>query len=62
VAGRTARPRAAEDANLGKALGDARKIVVSNQNLQFTSRNPEQLKPAACRRQDPACGPKRVPF
>jgi dihydrofolate reductase len=29
-----------EDAAMGKALGDARKIVVSNQNLQFT----EQLK------------------
>ena len=33
-----------EDAPMGKALGDARKIVVSNQNLQFTWRNSEQLK------------------
>jgi dihydrofolate reductase len=33
-----------EDAVMGKALGDARKIVVSNQNLQFTWRNSEQLK------------------
>jgi dihydrofolate reductase len=33
-----------EDAGMGKALGDARKIVVSNQNLQFTWRNSEQLK------------------
>jgi dihydrofolate reductase len=33
-----------EDADMGKALGDARKIVVSNQNLQFTWRNSEQLK------------------
>jgi dihydrofolate reductase len=33
-----------EDAAMGKALGDARKIVVSNQNLQFTWRNSEQLK------------------
>jgi dihydrofolate reductase len=32
-----------EDAAMGKALGDARKIVVSNQNLQFTWRNSEQL-------------------
>jgi dihydrofolate reductase len=32
------------DAAMGKALGDARKIVVSNQNLQFTWRNSEQLK------------------
>ena len=29
---------------MGKALGDARKIVVSNQNLQFTWRNAEQLQ------------------
>jgi hypothetical protein len=29
---------------MGTALGDARKIVVSNQNLQFTWRNSEQLK------------------
>ena len=29
---------------MGKALGDARKIVVSNQNLQFTWRNSEQLR------------------
>jgi dihydrofolate reductase len=34
----------AEDANMGKALGDARKIVASNQDLQFTWRNSEQLK------------------
>ena len=33
-----------EDAAMGKALGDARKVVVSNQNLQFTWRNSEQLK------------------
>jgi dihydrofolate reductase len=32
-----------EDADFAKALGDARKIVVSNQNLQFTWRNSEQL-------------------
>ena len=32
-----------EDAGMAKALGDARKIVVSNQNLQFTWRNSEQL-------------------
>jgi hypothetical protein len=29
---------------MGTAPGDARKIVVSNQNLQFTWRNSEQLK------------------
>ena len=33
-----------EDAAMGKALGDARKIVVSNQQLEFTWRNSEQLK------------------
>src|SRR6266567_2588643 len=33
-----------QDAAMGKALGDARKIVVSNQNLQFTWRNSEQLQ------------------
>jgi dihydrofolate reductase len=33
-----------EDADFGKRIGDARKIVVSNQNLQFTWRNSEQLK------------------
>jgi dihydrofolate reductase len=33
-----------EDAGFAKALGDARKIVVSNQQLQFTWRNSEQLK------------------
>jgi len=33
-----------EDAAMGKALGDARKIVVSNQDLQFTWRNTEQLQ------------------
>src|SRR2546430_12118930 len=33
-----------EDAGMAKALGDARKIVVSNQNLQFAWRNSEQLK------------------
>ena len=32
-----------EDAAMGKALGDARKVVVSNQNLQFTWRNSELL-------------------
>jgi dihydrofolate reductase len=34
----------AEDAGLAKMLGDARKIVVSDQQLQFTWRNSEQLK------------------
>ena len=33
-----------EDAGMAKALGDARKIVVSNQDLQFTWRNSELLK------------------
>jgi dihydrofolate reductase len=33
-----------EDAELGKRLGDARKIVVSNQKLEFTWRNSEQLE------------------
>jgi dihydrofolate reductase len=33
-----------EDAGLAKALGDARKIVVSNQQLEFTWRNSEQLE------------------
>jgi dihydrofolate reductase len=33
-----------EDAGLAKALGDARKIVVSNQKLAFTWRNSEQLE------------------
>ena len=33
-----------EDAAFAKALGDARKIVVSNQDLEFTWRNSEQLK------------------
>ncbi len=33
-----------EDADFAKVLGDARKIVVSNQDLQFTWRNSEQLK------------------
>jgi dihydrofolate reductase len=33
-----------EDAAFAKALGDARKIVVSNQQLEFTWRNSEQLK------------------
>ena len=33
-----------EDADLAKALGDARKIVVSNQQLEFTWRNSEQLE------------------
>src|SRR5215218_2962920 len=33
-----------EDAHFAKVLGDARKIVVSNQNLEFTWRNSEQLK------------------
>jgi dihydrofolate reductase len=32
-----------EDAGMAKALGDARKIVVSNQQLQFAWRNSEQL-------------------
>jgi dihydrofolate reductase len=33
-----------EDADFAKRLGDARKIVVSNQQLDFTWRNTEQLK------------------
>ena len=33
-----------EDAPFAKALGDARKIVVSNQRLDFTWRNSEQLQ------------------
>jgi dihydrofolate reductase len=33
-----------EDAGLAKALGDARKIVVSNRQLTFTWRNSEQLE------------------
>jgi dihydrofolate reductase len=33
-----------EDAGLAKALGDARKIVVSSQRLEFTWRNSEQLE------------------
>jgi dihydrofolate reductase len=33
-----------EDAGFAKKLGDARKIVVSNQQLKFTWRNSEQLK------------------
>ncbi|TQF74307.1 dihydrofolate reductase [Rhodococcus spelaei] len=33
-----------EDADMAKALGDARKIVVSRQELEFTWRNSEQLQ------------------
>jgi dihydrofolate reductase len=33
-----------QDAAMAKALGDARKIVVSNQDLRFTWRNSEQLR------------------
>jgi dihydrofolate reductase len=33
-----------EDAAFAKALGDMRKIVVSNQDLEFTWRNSEQLE------------------
>jgi dihydrofolate reductase len=33
-----------EDAPFAKKLGDARKIVVSNQRLEFTWRNSEQLR------------------
>ncbi|MGP3951353.1 dihydrofolate reductase family protein [Streptomyces sp. 7N604] len=33
-----------EDADFAKTLGDARKIVVSNQELEFTWRNSEQLE------------------
>jgi dihydrofolate reductase len=33
-----------EDAGMAKALGDARKIVVSKQKLEFTWRNSEQLE------------------
>lgn len=32
-----------EDAEFARALGDTRKVVVSNQNLRFTWRNSEQL-------------------
>src|SRR2546425_6252547 len=32
-----------DDAGLAKALGDARKIVVSSQKLEFTPRDSEQL-------------------
>jgi hypothetical protein len=42
---RLLRPRSTpRPSPLPKALGDARKIVVSNQDLQFTWRNSEQLK------------------
>jgi dihydrofolate reductase len=33
-----------EDAQFAKVLGDVRKIVASNQNLEFTWRNSEQLE------------------
>src|SRR5215218_337472 len=33
-----------EDAGFAKALGEARKIVVSNQKLEFSWRNSEQLE------------------
>ncbi|MCP2337634.1 dihydrofolate reductase family protein [Actinomadura rupiterrae] len=33
-----------EDAGMAKALGDARKVVVSRQNLEFTWRNSELLQ------------------
>ena len=33
-----------EDAHFAKVLGDARKLVVSNQQLEFTWRNSEQLE------------------
>jgi len=33
-----------EDAGFAKTLGDARKVVVSNQRLEFTWRNSEQLE------------------
>jgi dihydrofolate reductase len=33
-----------EDAHFAKKLGDARKIVLSNQRLEFTWRNSEQLR------------------
>ena len=33
-----------EDAHFAKVLGDARKIVVSNRNLEFSWRNSEQLE------------------
>lgn len=33
-----------EDAHFAKKLGDARKIVVSNQKLEFTWRNSEQIE------------------
>ena len=32
-----------EDAEFASVVGDVRKIIVSNQNLQFTRRNSEQL-------------------
>jgi len=35
-----------QDAPMAKALGDARKIVASNQHLEFTWRNSEQLQGA----------------
>jgi dihydrofolate reductase len=38
-----------EDAAMGKALGDARKIVVSNQNLQFTWRKLRATEGRSCR-------------
>ncbi len=33
-----------DDAGMAKSLGDARKVVVSNQRLDFTWRNSEQLQ------------------
>ena len=42
--GPTARQAGEEDAGFAKQLGDARKIVVSNQKLDFTWRNSEQLQ------------------
>ena len=39
-----AREAAGEDQELAKALGDARKIVVSHEKLEFTWRNSEQVE------------------
>src|ERR671910_575186 len=54
-----------EDAGFAKTLGDARKIVVSNQKLELTWRNSEQLglgrPPAACRRSSGRAAPVGAP-
>ncbi len=50
-AGAWPEPEAAggEDADFAKILGDARKVVVSNQKLEFTWRNSEQLSASSSR-------------